>query len=391
VTTRFLVIAAIMVVVALACVLVPMLRAARREGRPRAPFLLALLLALVVPPAVLAMYLAIGTPQALQPVTLGERADLAEATAQLQASLAKKPGDAQGWALLAQAYAAMGQPQQALEALDHLLKLKPDDPDAMVAWAEARAETSSSHRIDDASRDKLQRALQIDPGHQRALWLLGISDFQRGQYADAASQWKTLLPLLQPGSKVAVAVQQELAEAEARARGGTQTAELAAADPAPAASSAAATRTVALTVSVKLAPDLASKVQPGDTLFVFARAVDGPPMPLAVARLKASELPATVTLTDAMAMTPAMTLSKFPKISVTARISKSGEAMPQAGDLESAPAEVATDSHAPVALTIDKVDLSTRNSGAGRNPDLARHVRPNSAKSRGTGFRPAPG
>jgi cytochrome c-type biogenesis protein CcmH len=356
VTTRFLVIAAIMVVVALACVLVPMLRAARREGRPRAPFLLALLLALVVPPAVLAMYLAIGTPQALQPVTLGERADLAEATAQLQASLAKKPGDAQGWALLAQAYAAMGQPQQALEALDHLLKLKPDDPDAMVAWAEARAETSSSHRIDDASRDKLQRALQIDPGHQRALWLLGISDFQRGRYADAASQWKTLLPLLQPGSKVAVAVQQELAEAEARARGGTQTAELAAADPAPAASSAAATRTVALTVSVKLAPDLASKVQPGDTLFVFARAVDGPPMPLAVARLKASELPAKVTLTDAMAMTPAMTLSKFPKVSVTARISKSGEAMPQAGDLESAPAEVATDSHAPVALTIDKVD-----------------------------------
>jgi cytochrome c-type biogenesis protein CcmH len=79
-------------------------------------------------------------------------------------------------------------------------------------------------------------------------------------------------------------------------------------------------------------------------------------MPLAVARLKASGLPANVTLTDAMAMTPAMTLSKFPKVSVAARISRTGDAMPQAGDLESAPTEVTTDSHAPITLTIDKVD-----------------------------------
>jgi cytochrome c-type biogenesis protein CcmH len=79
-------------------------------------------------------------------------------------------------------------------------------------------------------------------------------------------------------------------------------------------------------------------------------------MPLAVARLKASELPAQVTLTDAMAMTPAMTLSKFAKVTVAARVSKSGKAMPEAGDLESVPVEVATDSHAPIALTIDKVD-----------------------------------
>ncbi|MGH8216223.1 MAG: tetratricopeptide repeat protein [Rhodanobacteraceae bacterium] len=356
-TTRFLVIAAIMVVVALACVLVPMLRSARREGRPRAPFVLALVIAGLTFPVVLGLYLMVGTPQALQPVIPDNRADLAEATAQLQASVAKKPDDAQGWALLAQAYAAMGQPQQALDALNHLLKLKPDDPDAMVAWAEAKAETSPSHRIDDDSRAKLRHALQLDPSHQRALWLLGISDFQRDQYADAASQWKTLLPLLQPGSKVAAAVQQELAAAEARMAGGdTQNAEAAAVDPVPAASSTAAARAVALTVSVKLAPGLASSVQPGDTLFVFAHAVDGPPMPLAVARLKASELPAKVTLTDAMAMTPALTLSKFAKVEVAARISKSGDAMPQAGDLESAPKEVATRSQAPVALTINKVD-----------------------------------
>ena len=355
-TTRFLVIAAIMVVAALACVLVPLLRSARREGRPRGPFVLALVLALVTPPVVLGAYLAVGTPQALQPLPLAEnQATLAEAARELQASLQRKPDDARGWALLAQAYSALGQPQQALEALDHLLKLKPDDPDAMVAWVEATAETSPSHRIDDASRAKLQHALQIEPEHQRALWLLGISDFQRNDYAGAAKQWKTLLPLLDPGSRVAETVKQQLAEAETRA-GGAATTEVAQVNPAPESPASAATSAVVLDVTVKLDPALAAKVHPADTLFVFARAVDGPPMPLAVARLKASELPATVTLTDAMAMTPAMTLSKFPKVSVAARISKSGNAMPQAGDLESAPVEVATDSHAPVALTIDKVD-----------------------------------
>jgi len=355
-TTRFLVIAAIMVVVALACVLIPMLRSARREGRPRGPFVLALILALVTPPVVLGAYLAVGTPQALQPMPAAEnQATLAEATRQLQESLQRKPNDAKGWALLAQAYSALDQPQQALDALNHLLKLKPDDPDAMVAWVEATAETSPSHRIDDASRAKLQRALQIEPTHQRALWLLGISDFQRNDYADAAKQWKTLLPLLEPGSRVAETVKQQLAEAETRA-GGTQSATVVAADPATASSASAAVSSVALNVTVKLDPALVAKVQPTDTLFVFARAVEGPPMPLAVARLKASDLPARVTLTDAMAMTPAMTLSKFTKVSIAARISKSGNAMPQAGDLESAPIEVATDSHAPVALTINKVD-----------------------------------
>jgi cytochrome c-type biogenesis protein CcmH len=356
VTTRFLVIAAVMVVAALACVLVPLLRSARREGRPRAPFALALALALVTPPAVLGAYLMIGTPQALQSAPADDHATLVEATQQLQASLQRKPDNAEGWALLAQAYSALGQPQQALDALNHLLKLKPDDPDAMVAWVEATAETSPTHRIGDAARAKLRRALQIEPTHQRALWLLGISDFQRNDYADAAKQWKTLLPLLQPGSRVATAVQQELAAAEAHMGSSTQDATLVAADPATSASAATARANVALTVTVRLDPKLVGKVKSGDTLFVFARAVGGPPMPLAVARLKASDLPAKVTLTDAMAMTPAMTLSKFAKVDVAARISQSGNAMPQTGDLESAPVEVATDTHAPVALTIDKVD-----------------------------------
>lgn len=349
-TTRFLVIAAIMVLAALACVLVPLLRSARREGRPRAPFVLALLLALATPPLVLGLYLAIGTPQALQPPPADNQAALADAVRQLQASLANKPDDAKGWALLAQAQAALNQPQQALDALNHLLKLKPDDPDALVAWVEATAETHPQHVIDDASRARLQHALRIDPTHQRALWLLGISDFQRQQYADAAQHWKTLLPLLQPGSRVADTVKQELAEAEQRAGGA----------PAVAASSSgapvAANNDVAIRVQVNIDDQMLDKMRPDDTLFVFAQAINGPPMPLAVAKLTKVQFPATVTLTDAQAMSPAARLSQFQKVRVVARISASGDAMPHAGDLQSTPLEVATNSRAPVTVTIDRVD-----------------------------------
>jgi cytochrome c-type biogenesis protein CcmH len=346
VTTRFLIIAALMVVVALACSVVPMLRSARREGRPRAPFVLALLLVLATPPAVFGLYLVLGTPQALVAAPAPSRSNLVDATRQLQASLTRKPDDAQGWALLAQAYSALKEPRQALDALDHLLKLQPNNPDVLVAWVEASAAASPSHLIGDASRTKLQYALTLDPQHQRALWLLGISDFQRQQYADAARQWKTLLPLLQPGSKVAATVKRELAEAE-RASGNA---------PAAAGTAPAPTGDIALNITVKLAPRLADQLKPGDALFVFAKAVDGPPMPLAVAKLHPSRIPVQVTLTNAMAMAPGVDLAKYPKVEVAARISRSGNALPQPGDLESAPVEVATDSQAPIALTIDKVD-----------------------------------
>ncbi|MGH8111628.1 MAG: tetratricopeptide repeat protein [Rhodanobacteraceae bacterium] len=349
---RFLIIAAVMVVVALACMLVPMLRSARREGRPRTPFVIALVLALATPPAVLGMYLLIGTPQALQVAPVPDHADFANATRQLQASLAKKPDDAQGWALLAQAYSALDEPQQALDALNHLSKLRPDDPDVMVAWVEATAEADSSHMINDAGRAKLEHALEIDPTHQRALWLLGISDYQRGQYAHAATRWKTLLPLLQPGSKVTSTVQQELAAAESHLGGAAAMATASN----HGATSPANNDHVAIRVTVNIQDQMLSKVQPGDTLFVFARAVNGPPIPLAVARLNKVQFPATVTLTDAMAMVPTQRLSHYGKVEVVARISATGNAAPQAGDLQSTPMEVATNTHTPITLTIDRVD-----------------------------------
>jgi len=111
-----------------------------------------------------------------------------------------------------------------------------------------------------------------------------------------------------------------------------------------------------ITVEVALAPAILDKASPGDTLFVLARAESGPPMPLAVARHQVSELPLTVTLTDAMAMMPAMKLSSFPRVKVSAKVSKSGQAGTQAGDLVAS--DVVVDSADPpqsVQLLIDRV------------------------------------
>ena len=365
----FFVIAALMLAAALICVLLPLVRAGRRNGRARMPFIVALLIAFALPLAAIGLYAWIGTPDALRaPAADANKMDFAQATAELRAKLQRSPDHPEGWLLLGQAYTAMNRPADARDAYGYALKLKPDDPDIMIAFAEADAQARTDHRIEGDSRKLLERAVALAPDHQRGLWLLGISDYQLGHFDDALAHWKHLLTLLQPGSNIANAVDAQIAMARARAQGKTQeqAEAIAQARAAPAAATgvnaedanaaeADAPSSATLKVQVKLDPKLAGKVSPDDTLFVYARAVSGPPMPLAVARLKASSLPASVTLTDAMAMTPQLKLSSFPRVQVSARISKSGNAMPQAGDLEAQPVQVATDAKQPLVMTIDRV------------------------------------
>jgi cytochrome c-type biogenesis protein CcmH len=218
--------------------------------------------------------------------------------------------------------------------------------------------------------------LKKDAKNQRALWLLGISDYQSANYASAIATWKTLLPMLAPDSDVARSVRNEIADAEARRdgreppepegapAGATESADTAsnapqgpATAPAEEADSGAAPTSAAprLTVNVTLDPKLKAKLDADATLFVFARAASGPPMPLAIQRLKASQLPATVTLDDSMSMMPAMRLSKFAQVVVGARVSKSGNAMPQSGDLQTLSAPIASTRSEPIALQIDQI------------------------------------
>jgi cytochrome c-type biogenesis protein CcmH len=349
VKTAFFIAAAAMVAVALAVLLLPLVRQGRKSGQPRGVFAVTLLIALVLPLGTGALYLLVGTPAALNGMTAAAAAPISmqQALTELRTHLQQQPDDLQGWMLLAQTSSMLRQPGEARDAFDHALKLAPNNAEAMIGWAENDSMTRSDHRIEGRALELLKRAVQLHPDSQRGLWLLGISNFQRGEYREAAATWRLLQPQLEPGSNVATAVAEQIAVADARAGG----------DPAGASSSAAAAapQGATLQVQVALAPALKDKLAPGDALFVYARAENGPPMPLAVAKLDPALLPTTVTLTDAMAMTPAFKLSSVERVFVGARISHSGQPVAQPGDLEGDAGVVAVERKTPVKISIDKV------------------------------------
>jgi len=345
----FIVVAALMVALALAALLLPLIRQGRRSGQGRGVFVLSVAIALVLPLGAGMLYLLVGTPAALNGVSAQSQASISlpQAIAALRDHLAQQPDDRQGWMLLAQTSTMLHQPGDARDAYDHVLKLDANNAEAMVGWAENDSLLRADHVIQGRARNLLQRAVQLHPDNQRGLWLLGISDYQQGDYRTAAATWRLLQPQLEPGSSVARSVAEQIAMADARAGNA----------PAGTASTATATpaRGASLQVEVTLSPQLKDKLASGDVLYVYARAPDGPPMPLAVARIAPAALPATVMLSDAMAMTPALKLSSVSQVFVGARISHGGEPIAQSGDLEGDAGVVAVDRKQPVKITIDKV------------------------------------
>jgi cytochrome c-type biogenesis protein CcmH len=341
----FYVVAAVMLIAALALLLVPLIRHGRRQGRPRGVFVLALVIAFVLPLATIGIYALVGTPQTIAGVPKVEpQLTIGDALTQLRARVAEHPEDTQAWLMLGQTYGILKQPADARAAFDRALKLDAKNTVAMIGWAEADSQSRSNHRIDGRARELVEQAVAAEPQSQRGLWLLGISDFQQEKFAEAAATWKRLQPLLDPDSNVAQAVAQQIAVAQQRASGAP-----------PASSGAAVADSVQLQVNVSLSPALRSKLAPGDVLFVYARAEHGPPMPLAVAKLDADKLPASIVLTDGMGMLPQPTLSSAARVFVAARISKSGQAIAQTGDLEGDAGVVDTHTHTPIKILIDKV------------------------------------
>ena len=343
---------------------------------PRASAAAAIVLtAFLVPAVALTLYRIVGTPQAIdapaavraeEPAAHASAADMQQAISALATRLKQQPGDAQGWALLGRAYAATGQTKDAVDALRHAHELAGDDHALTVEYAQALALDAPDHRIDGESRQLLEGVLAKEPDNQRALWLLGIADYQAARYDAAIARWNTLLPLVADNAEVGASVRKQIADAQARGDGKQPPADLAEAEPATApttaesapsptdAAASAASDSPKLTVEVRLDPKFAAQLDPAATLFVFARAASGPPMPLAIQRLKASQLPLTVKLDDSMGMMPSMKLSMFPQVVVGARISKSGNALPGSGDLQTLSAPIDVHRSEPIELTIDQ-------------------------------------
>lgn len=200
----------------------PTLRSAPAPGQPRGSLAWVAAIVVLLPLGALGLYLVVGTPAALDHSAYERPAapsPVDDAIARLQANARRQPNDLPSWLLLGRAAATMQKPEVALEAFGHALKVAPDNPDVMVAYAEAVAVKHSDHRLDNATRAVLERALRIEPRHQHGLLLLGVADYQDGRFADAASRWKQLLAVLPPGSGIAAAIEAQIADAEARISG----------------------------------------------------------------------------------------------------------------------------------------------------------------------------
>ena len=294
--------------------------------------------------AATAIYGLIGTPAALEPAARAAPATMADAIAELEAELKRDPRQVEGWRLLARAYREQQRPADARGAFARVAALAPDDDDAQVEYAEARALADPQRRFDEEAVASLQRVLQRAPQHQRARWFLGIAQRQAGDPAAAAHTWEPLLSLVDAATAASLRPQIDAARAAAGL------APLPAAEtPGPAAPGANA-----LTVKVSLDPDFASRVRlRGDaSVFVIARMPGGPPMPVAVEKHALREVPLTATLDDADGPMPTQKLSALKEVEVVARLSASGNAMRQEGDIESNPVRVSLPAKGPVELVL---------------------------------------
>src|SRR5487761_2488208 len=325
----------------------------------RARYGWALILVFAIPVASIALYAMFGSPGAMQIAasppaaqTPASGPQIEAMVEQLAARMKSHPDDPQGWTLLGRSYAVLGRFRESADAYRQAAALAPSDAAILAEWADSLAMASGQTLEGEPSR-LIDRALAIDPNNPKALALAGSAAAERRDYAAAIADWGKLKTQLQPGSDPEKEVGQMIAEAKAAQAGSTPAAPPASA-PSASAPSQADLAASAITGRVSLGPALKDRVAPAETLYIFARAVDGPRMPLAVLKESAGSLPKSFTLDDSMAMSPAARLSTAGKVIVEARISKSGSATPSPGDLRGASAPVEPGTHG-VDIVIDEV------------------------------------
>jgi cytochrome c-type biogenesis protein CcmH len=288
----------------------------------RAPKRTLVAIGLLLPIAAFSLYFMIGNPASMNPAAVsagGTPQDVERMVANLAAKLDKDPSNLKGWAMLARSYKVMGRPLEAEQAYDRAGAFLDGDAQLLADYADVAAANAGGNFAGKPA-GLVARALLADPQNAMALWLSGTVAMGAGQFARAVAIWEGLMKQLPPGSEDARMLQSAIDDVRGRAGNGAR--------PAPAA-------VPSVSGTVELASALKSKMAPDDTVMVIAR-LPGSRMPVAVLRVRGAQLPMKFTLDDSLAMSPQSLISTAAEVEIEARISRSGLARAEAGDMVSA-------------------------------------------------------
>lgn len=301
-------------------------------------------LAGAIPALAIALYVGLGNPEALlmtrteAPAAAAEQGqhDAAPMITALEAKLKSNPDDAAGWYMLARSYATIGNYGEAARAFAKASELFPEDARLLADYADALA-MAQGQSLQGKPLELINKALKLNPNDEKALNLAASAAYQNKDFAQAAAYWRRLLKVLPPDADIAKDITAAIDEADklAASLGGLDNlsrlsekgvAGEKAEQPQPGAA--------AISGMVTVSKELIAKVSPTDKVFIFAQAPQGPKMPIASLKLDSSQLPYRFTLDDSVSMSPNDKLSNHAEVMISARVSKSGQAMAQSGDLQ---------------------------------------------------------
>ncbi len=303
-----------------------------------------IVLALIVIPLVsVTLYRALGNADSLLPEADRTAQQIDEINAMvsgLAQRLQNQPDDAEGWLMLGRSYKYMNRYAESAQAFSEAYRLLGDKADVLLQYADALAMTNDG-RLSGKPTELVAKALELAPDDSTALWLSGMAKAEAGKYDEALRHWQKLAAQLPKGSEPHREVQGLIAQVMER---------LGAAPPEQQPAAIAK----GLKVNVAISDEVQGVVSATDTLFIYAQALQGPPMPLAIVKKQVADLPVTVVLSDEQAMMPAMKLSNFDRVKISARISISGQAESRPGDWIGIVESVAPAETEGVTITIDQ-------------------------------------
>lgn len=291
------------------------------------------------------LYAGLGNPSAMDQMQRRDfsQQDIDKMVSNLAAQMEKEPDNLQGWVMLARSYKVMRRVPEAERAYEKALPLVEQDPQLLADYADLLA--SKSGDLAGRPEQLITKALALDPNHLQSLWLAGSAEFNRADYAKAIQHWQHAQRQLPPESEDARMLASIVEEAKQK-MGARKGASPVAATPAAAAP--------AIRGRIELAAALKAQAAPSDTVFIAAKEAGGPPMPLAAKRARVADLPMEFSLDDADSLMPNRPLSSAKAIQIEARVSKSGNAMSQPGDLKGSVGPVKPGAKG-LRVTIDKV------------------------------------